>query len=207
MCFHLLPKMFSSPRPPPASTPVVFPSLIHPFDHLKHQSITTRRCGLRLLLSVTRCLPSSKSSSLLSCCPFAKLWKKWVGYTWRTVCVIQQMGRHTGYRFPICSSLKGRTPSHSLRQCCHLLQRCQREMCMFINEIKRFTHYMWRYRLMSYRYVTTLAGLHWFCLSNWGIGGEVASIGLPLSTSPPILISPSEAEPLQCIRSESGLKI
>lgn len=65
--------LFSSSRPPPASTTAVFPLFIHPFEHLKHQSITTQAVVCVFLLSVTHCLPFTESFFLLSCCPFAKL--------------------------------------------------------------------------------------------------------------------------------------
>lgn len=43
---------------------------------------------------------------------------------------------------------------------------------------------------------------------NWGLGGDVASIGLPQSkASPPMLISQGQEEPLQCSSFEGGLKI
>lgn len=43
---------------------------------------------------------------------------------------------------------------------------------------------------------------------NWGLGGDVASIGLPRSkASPPMLISQGQEEPLQCFSFEGGLKI
>lgn len=43
---------------------------------------------------------------------------------------------------------------------------------------------------------------------NWGLGGDVASIGLPQSkASPPMLISQGQEESLQCFSFEGGLKI
>lgn len=43
---------------------------------------------------------------------------------------------------------------------------------------------------------------------NWGLEGDVASIGLPQSkASPPMLISQGQEEPLQCFSFEGGLKI
>lgn len=43
---------------------------------------------------------------------------------------------------------------------------------------------------------------------NWGLGGDVASIGLPPSrASPPMLISQGHEEPLQCFSFEGGLEI
>lgn len=42
---------------------------------------------------------------------------------------------------------------------------------------------------------------------NWGLGGDVASIGLPQSkASPPMLISQGQEEPLQCFSFEGGLE-
>lgn len=42
----------------------------------------------------------------------------------------------------------------------------------------------------------------------WGLGGDVASIGLPQSkASPPMLISQGQEEPLQCFSFEGGLHI
>ena len=52
-----------------------------------------------------------------------------------------------------------------------------------------------------------------FCLGsrgmpfNWGLGGDVAPIGLPQSkASPPMLISQGQEEPLQCFSFEGGLE-
>lgn len=43
---------------------------------------------------------------------------------------------------------------------------------------------------------------------NWGLGGDVASIGLPQSeASLPMLISQGQEEPLQCFSFEGGLEI
>ena len=60
---------------------------------------------------------------------------------------------------------------------------------------------------------TRLAGMLLFGLSsrgmpfNWGLGGDVASIGLPQSkASPPMLISQGQEEPLQCFSFEGGLE-
>lgn len=61
---------------------------------------------------------------------------------------------------------------------------------------------------------TWLAALFLFSLSsrgmpfNWGLGGDVASIGLPQSkASPPMLISQGQEEPLQCFSFEGELHI
>lgn len=55
------------------------------------------------------------------------------------------------------------------------------------------------------------AGCYYFVWSsrgmpfNWGLGGDVASIGLPRSkASPPMLISQGQEEPVQCFSFEGG---
>lgn len=60
---------------------------------------------------------------------------------------------------------------------------------------------------------TRLAGMFLFRLRgggmpfNWGLGGDMASVGLPQSrASPPMLISQGQEEPLQCFGFEGGLK-
>lgn len=78
--------------------PCRFPFLIRPFDRLKHQSISTRSCGL--CLPAVHCLPSRESSSLLSCCPSAKLERlqgKRAGFNMEECLnVVQLVGSHTG---------------------------------------------------------------------------------------------------------------
>lgn len=69
--------------------------------------------------------------------------------------------------------------------------------------------------MAGYRHVNTrLAGMLLFHLRsggmpfNWGLGGDVASIGLPQSKAiPPMLISQGQDEPLQRFSFEGGLKI
>lgn len=54
--FHVFPPSAQNvflPKTPSCFYPCRFPFLIHPFDHLKHQSITTRSCSL--------CLPAVRS--------------------------------------------------------------------------------------------------------------------------------------------------
>lgn len=78
--------------------PCRFPFLIRPFDRPKHQSISTTSCGL--CLPAVHCLPSRESSSLLSCCPSAKLeclQGKRAGFNMEECLhVVQLVGSHTG---------------------------------------------------------------------------------------------------------------
>lgn len=78
--------------------PCRFPFLIRPFDRLKHQFISTRSCGL--CLPAVHCLPSRESSSLLGCCPSAKLehlqGKQAGFYMEECLNVVQLVGSHTG---------------------------------------------------------------------------------------------------------------
>lgn len=78
--------------------PCRFPFLIRPFDRPKHQSISTRSCGL--CLPAVHCLPSRESSSLLGCCPSAKLEHlqgKRAGFNMEECLnVVQLVGSHTG---------------------------------------------------------------------------------------------------------------
>lgn len=97
--FNLSSKYVFLSKTAPCFYPCRFPSLIYPFDHLKHQSITTRSCALCLLLTVTRCLPSSKSSSPLSRCRLPNsgvCGRSEQVYVEGCLNVVQLVGSHTG---------------------------------------------------------------------------------------------------------------